>query len=603
MQNDILKEMKITIRSIYKGTFVAFAALVVIGFVFMLHVPALPPSKPPTKPQNTPIPTTPAPISSANRSVVSLHTSSLGTHPAVQDASHQVKNTDLASNNPTFKTASGKQYPLRTYKTTSVNDPYGSQWWVGGTGLDSAWSTGAGPRQTTVAVIDTGFALNHEEFANRWATNAGEQGTTISENPSQLNCTAKGLTLNESCNLIDDDYDGIVDNESGATTIENPSHLNCTDKSLALDKSCNLIDDDGNGFVDDVRGWDFADGDANVQAGEVNPNGGGTQHATEVSGVLAATGNNGKGLAGVNWSTKILPLQAISDNDYGNTLTVSQAIYYAADRGVDLINLSLGTSSEDSYIRQAVQYALSKGSLVVAASGNDGCDCMLYPANYPEVFAVGAQNSSNQRSSFSSYGNNLDILAPGEDMITSTWTAANQTNAYVGGAAGTSFAAPYVSGLLSLARSHQPDATWGELTNALLASSSHVGLLNSTPFLPQIGSGYARANSYLSRVITPVAPGMRYLFGTSTTGGILGSNRVFDCYPGGNFPTAPLFAVTVSSSTFYTIDTLEELQAISQGATIVNLGRTCVGLPGDLPTTTRAISLSGEINNQAGAKY
>lgn len=516
---------------------------------------------------------------------------------------HQAKSVILASDNPIFKTASGTQYPLRTYKTTSVNDPYGNQWWTSGTGLDTAWSMGAGTQPTTVAVIDTGFALTHEELASRWATNAGEQGAATAENPSQLNCTDRAITLNESCNLIDDDYDGIVDNESGATTTENPSRRNCTDKGTALDKSCNLIDDDSNGYIDDVRGWDFADGDANVQAGETNPNGDGTQHATEVSGVLAATGNNNKGMAGVNWSTKLLPLQAINDDDYGNTLTVGRAIYYAADRGADVISLSLGTGSEDTYTRQAVQYALDKGSIVVAASGNDGCDCMLYPANYPEVFAVGAQNSSNQRSSFSSYGNNLDILAPGEDMITSTWTAANQTSAYVGGVAGTSFATPYVSGLLSLARSHQPDASWGELTNALLASANHTGLSNNAPFLPQIGSGYARASNYLSRVTTPAQPSMRYSYSTSLQAGTLGSSRSFDCYPGGTFPTAPLFAVTLSGSTFYTIDRLQEVNALAEGGTSSNLGRTCVGLPGDTPVINRIINLSGELNNQAGAKY
>lgn len=590
-------------KTIYKTGAISIVTLALLGLVFILPKYNIPsPGDGPAKPQNTSASAHEMTAPPTNKVVLSTYAASSNSKPNSKKNTQHI-DVNLQPSNPTFKTISGRQYPLRTYKTTAVNDPYGNQWWTSGTGLDSAWSTGAGSRQTTVAVIDTGFALNHEELANRWATNSGEQGTTASENPSQLNCTDRSLAVNESCNLIDDDYDGIVDNESGATTTENPSHLNCTDKGVTLDKSCNLVDDDGNGYVDDVKGWDFADGDANVQAGEVNLDGGGTQHATEVSGVLAASGNNSKGLAGVNWSTKILPLQAISDNDYGNTLTVGRAIYYAADRGADVISLSLGTGSEDSYTRQAVQYAIDKGSLVVAASGNDGCNCMLYPANYPEVFAVGAQNSSNQRSSFSSYGNNLDILAPGEDMITSTWTAANQTSGYVGGVAGTSFAAPYISGLLSLARSHQPNATWGELTNSLLASANHTGLSNSSPFLPQIGSGYARANSYLSRVTTPAQPGMRYLFGTSAQAGILGSSRTFDCYPDGSFPTAPLFAMTLGASTTYTIDTLEELRAADQGATIGSLGRVCVGLPGDAPATTRSINLSGEINNQAGDKY
>jgi hypothetical protein len=430
-----------------------------------------------------------------------------------------ISRTSPTASNPTFTTQSGVTYPLRAYKTVSVNDPTGTQWWTTNTGLDSAWTIGAGTRQTTVAMIDTGFALNHEEFAGRWSTNGGERGPTANENPSQRNCTDRGLALDESCNLIDDDHDGVVDNESGPTTVENPSRLNCTDRGLALNKSCNLIDDDGNGYADDVTGWDFANGDPNVQAGETDPSGSSTEHGTETTGILAATGNNGKGIAGVNWQTKILPIQAIDDDGNGDTLTVGHAIYYAANMGVDVISISLGSSLSDPYVRQAVQYALDKGSLVVAAAGNDGCDCMLYPANYPEVFAVGADNSSNQRSSFSSYGANLDILAPGENITAPTWSSGNPTSLYASGVAGTSFAAPYISGLLSLARSHQPNATWGELTNSLLANANHTGLTTSNPFSAPIGSGYAKANSYLSRVITPTTPGMRYEFTTSTKGG------------------------------------------------------------------------------------
>lgn len=518
-------------------------------------------------------------------------------------APEKVTSVSSTGQDPTFTTASGQTYPLRKYKTASVNDPYGNQWWTSGTGLDTAWSIGAGTRQTTVAVIDTGFALNHEELAGRWATNSGEQGPTTKENPSKLNCTDRGLPLDKSCNLIDDNHDGIVDNESGPTTVENPSQLNCTDQGLPLDKSCNLIDDDGNGYVDDVTGWDFANGDPSVQAGQTDPNGTDTTHGTETTGILAATGNNSKGIAGVNWQTKILPLQAIDDDGNGDTLTVGHAIYYAADRGADVISISLGSTLSDPYVRQAVQYALSKGSIVVAAAGNDGCDCMLYPANYPEVFAVGANNSLNQRSSFSSYGANLDILAPGENMTTTSWSAGSPTNTYASGVAGTSFATPYISGLLSLARSHQPNATWGELTNALLAAANHTGLSAASPFSAMIGSGYAQAGAYLSRVTTPAHPGIRYQFGTSSQAGVLGSSLTYDCTPENSFPTAPLYAVTLNGSTFYTIDPVEEANAVSSGGSVRSLGYACVGLPGDTPAVLRAIDLSGETANLPGAKY
>lgn len=492
----------------------------------------------------------------------------------------------------------GQTYPIRRYKTLAVNDPYGNQWWTTQTGLDTAWIKGAGPRQTTVAVIDTGFALKHEEFSGRWAVNSGEQGPATSEAPSQLNCTARGLPLDKSCNLIDDNHDGIVDNESGPTTKENPSRLNCTDRGLPLDKSCNLIDDDGNGYVDDVTGWDFANYDNNVQAGEINPSGTSTTHATEVTGVLAATGNNGKGIAGVNWSTKILPLQAIDDDGYGDTLTVSGAIRYAADRSVDVISLSLGTSAEDPYLRQAVQYALSKGSIVVAASGNDGCNCMSYPASYPEVLAVGSDNANGTPSSFSSYGNSLDILAPGENITSATWSSSNPTSAYVSGINGTSFATPYVSGLLSLARSYQPNATWAELVSSLTSQANHAGLTAAAPFSVNLGYGYAQADALINRVSAAKTPAMRYNFGPLTASGPMGSERAYQC-EAGDFPTTPMYELSQGSSLRYSVDILEQLRAAGSGWTVKQVWYGCLGLPTDAPASLRTINLLSEVGNAA----
>lgn len=502
----------------------------------------------------------------------------------------------------TIFTEDNKTYPLRIYKPLLVpNDPSATQWWTSGTGLESAWGVGAGPYQTTVAIIDTGFALEHEELAGRWLTNAGEEGPTAGEAASQLNCSDRGLVLDMSCNLIDDDYDGIVDNETGATTRQNPSRLNCTARGLALDKSCNRIDDDGNGFIDDKTGWDFVNQDNSVQAGEINPSGSGTTHGTEVAGVLGATGNNGRGIAGVDWSAKILPLQAIDDDSYGDTLTVANAVEYAANRGVDIISLSLGADAEDPYLRQVIRYALSRGSIVVAASGNDGCDCISYPARYPEVLAVGAESSSGGPASFSSYGSSLDILAPGTGIKTSVWSAANPTSAYVSGVAGTSFATPYVSGLLSLARSRQPDASWGELVNALLAQADHTGLSIASPVSPMLGSGYANAGRFLNRIATPSNPAMRYDFSPLSVADTLASSRAYQC-SGSDFPTAAVYELTRGSSIRYTISPLELSGAAADGWATKQLWYACVGLPGDRPLAVRTINLLSEVKNGTSVK-
>src|SRR5690606_25156978 len=108
----------------------------------------------------------------------------------------------------------------------------------------------------------------------------------------------------------------------------------------------------------------------------------------------------------------------------------------------DVISLSLGSELSDEYLQEAILDAISVGSIVVAASGNDGCDCVSYPANYEEVVAVGASNSSNNPYSFSNYGSNLDVLAPGAGFYTARWTAGNQTSGYASDIAGTSLATP-----------------------------------------------------------------------------------------------------------------------------------------------------------------
>jgi hypothetical protein len=509
----------------------------------------------------------------------------------------QVATISHSPSSPTFTTKSGKTFPLRTYKTLGANDPNATQWWTTSTGLNSAWDIGPGTNQTVVAIIDTGFSLQHEEFQNRWAINSGEQGDTTSEAPSKYNCTDRQLLRNQSCNRIDDNYDGVVDNESGATTAENPSQLNCTQQGVPISKSCNLLDDDSNDYIDDVTGWDFANYDQSVEAGQTNPDGSGTTHGTQVAGVLAATGNNSKGIAGVNWTTKVLPLQVLNDDSYGNTLTVARAIFYAADRGVDVINISLGSDSEDPYLRQAIQYAIDKDIVVVAASGNDGCDCISYPARYPEVFSIGAQQPNGSASSFSSYGISLDVMAPGENITSTTWTKYQPTNSYSSGIAGTSFAAPYISGLLSLAKSHQVNASWGEITNNLMAVATHTNLSYNYPTSPTIGSGFARADNLMKRVTTPQTPIIRYTFGATPLLGTLSSNRTYQCFNPEDFPTAPLYRVANASSIFYTIDTLEYVRAIARGDSVRSLGPTCVGLPRDNPSTMRIINLLSELDN------
>lgn len=488
----------------------------------------------------------------------------------------------------------GKTYPLRTYKPLVLpNDTYANQWWVSTTAMQSAWAVPAGPNQIKTAIIDTGFALKHQEFSGRWAANSGEQGATAQESSSKLNCSGRSLALNKSCNLIDDDEDGIVDNESGATSYENPSRLNCTDQGKTLDKSCNMVDDDGNGYVDDWRGWDFINWDNSPQAGEVNPDGSGTHHGTMTAGVLGATGNNNVGIAGVNWNTQILPIQALNDDEYGDSLTVGESVYYAVDQGADIISISLGSSASDPFMRDAILYALAHDVIVVAASGNDGCDCISYPANYPEVVAVGASDSTGQVSSFSNYGANLDITAPGEDMTVPYWTKANGTSSYASGAAGTSFSTPFVAGLLGLMKSYQPSATWDELTGVLFENSDRRSLTAAGPRSNSFGFGFVKSDKALNRAYQPFQPAVTYDF----SGTILGSERIKAC-DSGVLPGSFIYQLSKNGSIKFTINQYEKRKAENSGWSSSKLFGTCVGLPTDLPDSLRLINLAQEILNR-----
>ncbi len=508
--------------------------------------------------------------------------------------------------------ADGSKYQLRKYKALATpNDPSAIQPWVTNANVDKAWDIPRGPQPTLLAIIDTGVALQHEEFKNRWYTNPGETGPTTKENPSQLNCTDRHLPLDKSCNLIDNNGDGIVSNETGPTTLENPSRLNCTDRHLPLDKSCNMVDNDGNGLINDNHGWDFVHFDNAPQAGEENPSTTGGHHATYVTSVAAATGNNGAGIAGVDWGTTILPIQALGDEGSGDTAAVANAINYAASQHADVISLSLGSTTSDPLVRQAVQAAIAKGSIIVAAAGNDGCDCMNYPANYPEVVAVGASTNDGQLASFSSYGANLDITAPGVNLYTADWQPNNQTSAYASGISGTSLATPIVSGLLTRLKSLQPTASPLQLIAALTENTNRLTIPASVSRSDKTGFGMIDANKASQRLITPYSPASMYSITPLSMGQLVFPNAPSEVQSSG-FPyhcnsgapgTTPVYNLQKSSTSFYSASAAEIQRATDNGYVTNFFSFMCVTEPQDKPSnvylTDRIINANKEFQNKA----
>jgi subtilase family protein len=225
--------------------------------------------------------------------------------------------------------------------------------------------------------------------------------------------------------------------------------------------------------TDGTHGKDFIDGDLNPM--DPDPPGG-LFHGTGVSGVIAAILNNGEGVAGTA-QVSVMALRALGTNGQGSSLNTSQAIRWAADHGARVINLSLGTNETvapgPTDIQLAVDYAWRRGALIVAAAGNAGVASLDYPARLPNVVSVAAIDESGRRASFSNYGNGLDIAAPGDRILT---LDGNNNVHYL---QGTSFAAPFVSGVAGLLLSMDENLTNVELWN----------ILNTTAVQPGGGSG------------------------------------------------------------------------------------------------------------------
>ena len=198
-------------------------------------------------------------------------------------------------------------------------------------------------------------------------------------------------------------------------------------------------------------------------------------HGTHTSGTVAATTNNGVGVAGMSQAT-ILPYKVLSAPDIlgrcsGSAADIASAIRAAADNGAKIISMSIG-GPDSTVERDAVVYAYNKGVTLVAAAGNGGSNNGIdYPGAYSEVVAVGALESNKARASYSDGGPQLDIAAPGSNVLS---TIDNSDSAYAN-MSGTSMATPHVAGALALAMSCAPSASRATLLNALYSTAEDLG--------------------------------------------------------------------------------------------------------------------------------
>ena len=250
----------------------------------------------------------------------------------------------------------------------------------------------------------------------------------------------------------------------------------------------NGIDDDSNGYIDDFIGWNFSYG-----SNDPHPIPGAMywEHGTLMAGYAAASTNNVTGVASLSWNLEFMPVQA------GLETYVPQfynATIYAAENGADVISCSWGNYWYNSQANQeAINYALSQGSIIVGATGNHNKFKLWYPSSYPGVVSVAALNQNDQKASYSNYGPHVKLSAPGSGLTTAV------DNTYTS-ASGTSCSTPIVGALMGLVKSYHPNWTSDQVITQVLGTADDIDSINPG-YENQLGSG--RINAF--RALTETA--------------------------------------------------------------------------------------------------
>ena len=252
------------------------------------------------------------------------------------------------------------------------------------------------------------------------------------------------------------------------------------------------IDNDNDGYIDNFRGWDTGDKDNDPSTFNSN-------HGNNVSGLSSASTDNITGIAGTGFRCKFLPIKIDRDID-GNLTGAYDGIIYAADQGVDIINCSWGSFSYSNLANDIINYATAKGSLVVAAAGNNGEDVKFYPSAYENSLSVAMTNANDSIRDNSNYGRYVDVMAIGTGMYT---TANNGGYNYNGG---TSMASPLVSGAAAIVKSKYPTYTPLQIAERLRNTADNIDAINPAKFSEKMGGG--RINMFRS-VSDPELPGIK----------------------------------------------------------------------------------------------
>ena len=209
-----------------------------------------------------------------------------------------------------------------------------------------------------------------------------------------------------------------------------------------------------------------------------------TGHGTHVAGIIGAAMGNGKGGAGIAPGATILSLRVVNAAGYIYDSALIAALRTAVKNGAQIVNISIGGTAYNAVFQKVINEATEAGVTVVAAMGNDGTNCLNYPAGYDNVIGVVSVDRTNNRASGSSYGTWGDVAAPGAAVWSTTYNGSYSPKS------GTSMASPVVAGVAALYKSVHPDATPAQITARLKATATRGG--------SDLGAGIVNAAAALS---------------------------------------------------------------------------------------------------------
>jgi subtilisin family serine protease/subtilisin-like proprotein convertase family protein len=363
------------------------------------------------------------------------------------------------------------------------NDPrFGEQWaWRntgqnGGTPGDDihapqAWDVTTGNRRIVVSVMDTGIDYNHPDlYQNIWINQAE---IPLSRRSHLVDVDGDGLItfadLNNPINqgafkITDVNHDGRID----AADILAPMVLDAQGHDTGLGGWAfpgNTLDGD-TAHPNDFIGWNFVDN--NNKPYDDN------SHGTHVAGTIGAMGNNGLGVAGINWQTSLMAVRFLNGDGNGSLGNFIVGLNYAVAHGARISNNSWSGADNSQVLYDAINNARAHGHIFVAAAGNDGTNTDVNPAfpssfNLDNIVSVAASDRNDHLAGFSNYGRTtVDLAAPGVDILSTTPFSSYSVFS------GTSMATPHVAGALALVWGLHPTWSYRQVINQVLNTVDKV---------------------------------------------------------------------------------------------------------------------------------